>query len=147
MKKMLIATLAAATALTGVMSAEVATAQPYDHHDDRGRHDDHRGGDWDRGHHDDHRGGGDWNRGHGGDHHWRYYGGQYGYNGYRGPWRVGRNYPHWRDNRYVVNDWRTYNLPPPRPGYRYYRADNGDIVMAAIASGMIGLIVGGALAN
>lgn len=122
MKKLLVAALAAATALTGVMSADVASAQPYDHHD--------------------------WNRDHGhGDHQWRYYGGRYGYAGYRGHWREGQRYPHWRDRRYVVNDWRAYHLPPPRPGYRYYRDDNGDIVMAAVASGVIGLIVGSALAH
>ena len=38
-------------------------------------------------------------------------------------------------------------LPPPRPGYRYYRDDNGDIVMAAIASGVIGLILGSQMGN
>lgn len=131
---MLIAGLAAATAFTGVMSTTVAAAQPYDHRDWRGDHD--------RGYHD---------RGDRGDHdrggQWRYYGGRYGYSGYRGPWRAGQRYPHWRDHRYVVEDWRAYHLPPPRPGYRYYRDDNGDIVMAAVASGMIGLILGGALSH
>lgn len=149
MKKIVIAALAATTALTGVMSAGVAAAQPNhydrDHHDGRGGHDhdgrDHR--DWDRNH-------SNWNRYYSqdrwrGDH--RYYGGRYGYNGYHGRWRTGERYPYWRDNRYVINDYRYYRLPPPRPGYRYYRDDNGDIVMAAIASGAIGLIIGSALAN
>jgi Ni/Co efflux regulator RcnB len=139
MKKILIAALAATTALTGVMSADIAAAQPYrDHHD---RHD--RGG-WDH----DHR---DWNRQYSHER-WnhgppRYYGGHYGYNGYHGRWRTGQRFPYWRDNRYVINDYRAYRLPPPRPGYRYYRDDSGDIVMAAIASGAIGLIVGSALGN
>lgn len=152
MRKIVIAALAATTALTGVMSAGVAAAQPghYDH-DDRG-HDrrDHHRRDWDRDHHrgSDHR---DWDRwynhdrwSHGGHH---YYGGRYGYNGYRGHWRTGQRFPYWRDNRYVIEDYRAYRLPPPRAGYRYYRDDDGDIVMAAIASGAIGLIVGSALSH
>jgi Ni/Co efflux regulator RcnB len=78
---------------------------------------------------------------------WRYYGGNYGYNGYNGRWRTGQRYANWRDSRYYVNDWRAYDLPPPRPGYRYYRDRNGDVVMAAVATGVIGLIIGGALAR
>jgi Ni/Co efflux regulator RcnB len=142
MKKVLIAALAATTALTGVASSGFAAAQPYGrHYSDRDRN--HNGvpdrvdrwqrRDWDR---DRDR----WRRGQ-----LHYYGGHYGYAGYRGPWREGQRYTHWRDRRYVVNDWRAYRLPPPRPGYRYYRDDNGDIVMAAIATGVIGLIVGSAL--
>lgn len=77
--------------------------------------------------------------------HWHSYGGQYGYNGYHGRWRTGQRFTHWRNNRYVINDYRAYNLPPPRRGYRYYRDDNGDIVMAAIATGVIGLILGSQL--
>lgn len=78
---------------------------------------------------------------------WQYYGNQYGYDGYRGAWRVGQRYPNWRNNRYYLNDYGYYGLPAPRRGYRYYRDNNGDIVMAAIASGVIGLIVGGALSD
>jgi Ni/Co efflux regulator RcnB len=77
--------------------------------------------------------------------HWRYYGGRYGYNGYDGRWRTGQRYPYYDNDRYVIYDYRAYNLPPPRRGYRYYRDTNGDVVMAAIAGGMIGLIIGGAL--
>lgn len=136
--KALIVALAATTALSGAVAPGVAAAQPgyYDHDRDRG--------DWDR---DRDRDRGDWDRDRGYHHHWRYYGGRYGYNGYGGHWRTGQRYPYWRDNRYIVSDWRAYNLPPPRPGYRYYRDDNGDVVMAAIASGVIGLIIGGALAD
>jgi len=66
---------------------------------------------------------------------------------YRGGhrWRQGQVYPYWRESRYVVHDYRAYRLPPPRHGYRYYRSDNGDIVMAAIASGVIGAIIGSAI--
>lgn len=47
----------------------------------------------------------------------------------------------------MITDYRAYRLPPPRAGYRYYRDDNGDVVMAAIATGIIGLIVAGALSD
>ena len=74
-----------------------------------------------------------------------------GYRGghYRGAgrWREGQVYPYWRQRGYVISDYRAYRLPPPRPGYRYYRSDNGDVVMAAIASGIIGAIIGGALSD
>ena len=78
---------------------------------------------------------------------WRFYGGSYGYRGYEGRWRAGQRYPHCRDRDYYVTDYRADGLPAPSRGYRYYRADNGDIVMAAVASGVIGLIIGGALAR
>lgn len=78
-------------------------------------------------------------------HQWRYYGGRYGYNGYDGRWRTGQRYPYYRDRGYYISDYGRYGLSPPWRGYRYYRTDNGDIVMVAIASGLIGLIVGGAL--
>ena len=64
---------------------------------------------------------------------------------HNGGWRQGQVYPYYRNRGYVIDDYRVYRLPPPRPGYRYYRSDNGDVVMAAIASGVIGLIIGGAL--
>jgi Ni/Co efflux regulator RcnB len=73
----------------------------------------------------------------------------YGRDGYRGDgrWRQGQVYPHYRTRGYVIDDYRRYNLGPPRPGYRYYRSDNGDVVMAAIASGLIGLVIADALNN
>lgn len=82
-----------------------------------------------------------------GDYRWRNYGGSYGYNGYRGRWRTGQRFNYWNNSRYYVNDYGAYNLPPPRRGYRYYRDDNGDIVMAAIGTGIIGLILGSQLSN
>lgn len=59
-----------------------------------------------------------------------------------GRYSRGEVYPHYRDSRYIVNDYHRYGLPAPQRGYRYYRSDNGDIVMAAIAGGIIGLIIG-----
>ncbi len=40
-----------------------------------------------------------------------------------------------------VNDWSRYRLSAPPRGYRYYRTDSGDIVLAAIASGIISLVI------
>lgn len=131
MKRLFIAALAATTALTGVLPAGVAAAQP-GYWQDNDRH-------WDRWDHDADR----WRH----EHNYQYYGRGYGYNGYNGQWRTGQRYPHYHDDHYYISDYRAYNLPPPAPGYRYYRDDNGDVVMAAVASGMIGLIIGGALSH
>ena len=159
MKKTLVTAIAAVTAAAGILPAGVAAAQPA-YYGAYGQRDSDRDGrpdraEWNRdrdrdGRPDqydrrDNRRGQYWNRGnHYGQ---RYYGGAYGYDGYRGAWRTGQRYPHYNNSRYVISDYRMYDLPPPRSGYRYYRSDNGDVVMAAIASGIIGLIVGGALSD
>ena len=46
------------------------------------------------------------------------------------------------DQRYrsrdrIVSNWSSYRLSAPPRGYNYYRRDNGDIVLAAIATGLI----------
>jgi Ni/Co efflux regulator RcnB len=149
MNKILTGALASVTALASVLSATPAAAQYRDSDRDgrpdraewnRDRDRDGRPDQWDR--HDNRRDGNQ--RGH---HRWHNYGGSYGYNGYRGRWRTGQRFARWNDSRYYVNDWRAYNLPPPRRGYRYYRDDNGDIIMAAIGTGIIGLILGSALSD
>ncbi len=79
----------------------------------------------------------------------RYDGRRDGGHGYRGGqrWRQGQVYPNYRQRGYVINDYRAYRLAPPRSGYRYYRSDNGDIVMAAIATGVIGMIIADSMNN
>ena len=149
MRKTLTATIAALTAISTVATAIPAFARDHDRdRDQRGEW--HRGNDRDRGQDRDGR----WERD---DRHdrgrhngwrdkrgrnWAYYGGNYGYDGYDGRWRVGQRYPYYQDQSYVVNDYSYYGLPAPRRGYRYYRDNNGDIVLAAIAGGVIGLIIG-----
>ena len=151
MRKTLTTAISALTALSTVATAMPALARDHDH--DR----DQRG--WQRDHDRDGRGDRDdrsWDRD---DRHdrgrhngwrdrrgrsWQYYGGNYGYNGYDGQWRVGQRYPYYQQQSYVVSDYGYYGLPAPRSGYRYYRDNNGDIVMAAIAGGLIGLIIGSA---
>ncbi|MCW6528858.1 MULTISPECIES: RcnB family protein [Sphingomonas] len=145
--RLLSRTLAGLTAMASILSTVPATAQGrWDDHD-RGRRDDDGRRDWRDQRHDNGRRGWRDDRDGRSQYRWHNYGGRYGYNGYRGRWRTGQRFTYWNDNRYYVNDWRRYNLPPPRPGYRYYRDDNGDIVMAAIASGVIGLILGSQMGN
>lgn len=75
----------------------------------------------------------------------RGYVGRYPYYDTYGEYRYGQVYRHHRDSRYIINDYHRYGLPAPRAGYRYYRDDNGNVIMAAIAGGIIGMIIGGAL--
>lgn len=51
--------------------------------------------------------------------------------------RGGRIPPAYRGSRYVVNDWHRYRLNPPPRGYQYIRSDNGDFLLAAVATGAI----------
>ncbi|MEZ5937067.1 MAG: RcnB family protein [Hyphomonadaceae bacterium] len=48
-----------------------------------------------------------------------------------------RYYP----NNYYVVDYRHRHLAPPPRGYRYVENDNGDLVLAAIATGLIAAII------
>ncbi|SFD80122.1 RcnB family protein [Massilia yuzhufengensis] len=51
--------------------------------------------------------------------------------------RLGYEY---RDNRYVVNDWRARRLSAPPRGHHWVRAGN-DYVLAAIATGLIAQVL------
>ena len=46
----------------------------------------------------------------------------------------------YRDNRYVVNDWRDRHLSAPPKGHHWVRAGN-DYVLAAIATGLIAKVL------
>lgn len=54
-----------------------------------------------------------------------------------GPRSHGRDY---RDNRYVVNDWRARRLSAPPRGHHWVRAGD-DYVLAAIATGLIAQVL------
>lgn len=149
MKRPFLKAVSALSAISCAALPIVATAQDYQHGRDRGDRNwrDNRN-DQRRGDHDQRGYRSGYDRGdRSGGQHWRYYGGQYGYNGYTGRWRTGQRFSYYNNRSYYVDDYGSYGLPAPRPGYRYYRDNNGDIVMAAIASGVIGLIVGGALSG
>jgi Ni/Co efflux regulator RcnB len=83
------------------------------------------------------------------------YGGRY-YDRFRGPaynYPRGYAYRNWRRGEvlprayfaspYYISDWRAYHLRPPPRGYRYVRVGN-DIVLAAIAGGLIAEVINGA---
>lgn len=139
MRKLLVTAIAAMSAITGVVPGGMAVAQPGYSADRNHDHDHGPAGRTDQWDHDAAR----YREQYG----YRYYGGNYGYQGYQGRWREGRRYPYYRyrDNR--IDNWEAYHLPPPRPGYAYYYDPSGDVVMAAIASGIIGMVIGGALAG
>ena len=119
----------------------------YDHRDYRRydqrdyRRNDHRN-DWRYEHRNDHRyDRRDWDRNYGFRHYdgRRYDYGRYvrpsGY--YYRPWRYGDRLPYgYYSDRYVVNNYHAYRLRPPPYGYHYVRVDH-DVVLAAIASGIV----------
>ena len=68
----------------------------------------------------------------------------YGGYGYSSPHRWSRGQilpPHYR--RHAIYDYHRYGWGAPPRGYAYYRTDTGDIILAAIATGLILSIIGG----
>lgn len=60
---------------------------------------------------------------------------------YRG-WRRGDRLPAYYRDRYHRVDYRDYrHLRPPPRGYHYVRDDRGDIILAAIATGIIASVI------
>ena len=57
-------------------------------------------------------------------------------------WRRGDRLPaYYRGHYATVDDWRGRHLAPPRRGYHYVRDDNGNILLVAIATGVIASII------
>jgi Ni/Co efflux regulator RcnB len=52
-------------------------------------------------------------------------------------WARGQTIPHQYRSSWYVRDYHRYGWAPPPRGYGYYRTDSGDVVMAAIATGVI----------
>lgn len=109
--------------LVGVASLSVAApvfAQDYPHDDDRGPRHDHRDDRGDRGDRHD-RDEGPRDRGPG-----------------PGPEREWHRGDRYDGPRYVVEDYRRYDLPPPPDDrHRWVRDRNGDFVLVAITTGII----------
>ncbi len=135
-KPLLIAATAALLMTSAAASAQPWRGGPYGDRDrdgvpnyvERGRDRDHDGRRDDRDRWDNRRGG--YAYGHG-----------YGYDrGYR-HWRQGERFDHYRSREYIVYDYRRYGWRPPPRGYAYYRTDSGDVVMAALATGLIASII------
>lgn len=49
----------------------------------------------------------------------------------------GATIPHHYRSHWYVRDYDRYGYGPPPRGYGYYRTDTGDIVLAALATGVI----------
>jgi len=58
-------------------------------------------------------------------------------------WSYGQRMPsYYRTNAYVVHDYSRYGLRRPPQGYQYVRSGN-DVVLAAIAGGLITAVIAG----
>ncbi|MBM0107900.1 RcnB family protein [Steroidobacter sp. S1-65] len=163
--KTLFAAAVAVSLLTGTAATAYADNDRGRHyerrHDDRGKdRREHRGHhdrkDWDR---KDHK---DWDRHRGHDRYdrrdayrhgyWqgradqrRYDRGRYnpprGY--YVRSWRHGDHLPRaYCESRYIVHDYHAYHLSPPPRGHHWVRVNN-DVVLAAVASGLVVSVVNG----
>jgi Ni/Co efflux regulator RcnB len=49
--------------------------------------------------------------------------------------------PEWRSERYWVRDWRERRLQAPPRGYTWVQTDTGDLLLMAIATGLIANVV------
>ena len=59
-------------------------------------------------------------------------------------WRQGQRLDQrYRSRDRMVSNYSSYRLRAPPRGYSYYRQDNGDILLAAIATGLIASIISG----
>ena len=57
-------------------------------------------------------------------------------------WSRGDRIPtEYRQNRYVVSEWRQYGLNRPPRGYHWVRNNNNDFYLAAIATGVIATVI------
>lgn len=56
-------------------------------------------------------------------------------------WRRGQRLPVSYRHRYAEVDWRAQHLRAPRRGYHYVRDDSGNILLVAVATGLIASII------
>lgn len=54
---------------------------------------------------------------------------------------VGAYAPEYREQRYWVHDWRARRLSAPPRGYQWVQTDTGDLLLMAIASGLIANVI------
>ena len=126
MKRIVAATALALALISGVVTtAQADNRDRYDHRYDR--NDRHDRNDWDRSHGFRHYDGRRFERGR--------YVRPHGY--YYRSWHYGDYLPRaYYGRRYIVNDYYAYRLRPPPRGYYWVRVDD-DVVLAAIASGLV----------
>jgi Ni/Co efflux regulator RcnB len=53
----------------------------------------------------------------------------------------------YRQRTYVITDYSRRGWRAPPPGYAYYRTDTGDVVLAAVATGIISAVIASAIYN
>lgn len=157
MKRFALATLAAIT-LAGPLAATAAYADPPARHDNRGDmrrdNDRHDNGRWDNDRRDDRRDARNDNRWDQRRHNGYTYNGRWNYGpppaafvnrpgfqpGYH-QWRRGERLPAYYRSHYRQVDYRRERLRAPPRGYHYVRDDRGDVLMVAIATGLIASII------
>lgn len=144
MKKVLTAAIAATLALGSVGLASAAEAQsrgPAAHQQQQDRRDDRRDDRADRrDQRQDQRAYARWQRS---ERH--YSAGRYtAPRGYQTrAWAYGQRMPaNYRSSAYVVRDYNRYGLRQPPSGYQYVRSGN-DVVLAAVATGLITAVIAG----
>jgi Ni/Co efflux regulator RcnB len=160
MKKILTAAIAATLAVSSMGVASAAEAQSrggydqrQDHRSDRGdRRDDRRDTrndrrEWRQDYRDDRR---DFRQDQRAYARWQQSQRRYNAGRYQPPrgyqtrqWSYGQQMPHYyRSNQYVVSNYGQYGLRAPPRGYHYVRSGN-DVVLAAIAGGLITAVIAG----
>ena len=134
MKRILMAATALAVAMTGTIASAQDGYRGRDDHGSYGRdhRDDRRDGQWNRG---DDSGRGQWNG----------RGDRDGYDrhddrGNRNRYARGQRY---RGDGAYLSDYGRYGYRAPPRGYRYYRTNEGDVVLAAVATGIIASVIAG----
>jgi len=155
MKRILLAAAALATVVAPLAAAPAFADQPQysrgygnDRHDDRRDtrvivkhktvwHDTRRDARWDAREHNGYWTGNVWHYGPPPASAYRVRGFQLGYK----PWARGDRLGYY-GNQYREVDYRTYHLQAPKRGYHYVRDDNtGEIILAAVATGIIASII------
>lgn len=60
--------------------------------------------------------------------------------GYHG-WKKGDKLPSYYKSHYTEVDWHQHHLKAPPRGYHYVQDDKGEIILAAVATGLIASII------
>ena len=161
MKRALLISVAALTAFSGTVASAQSRGHGRDDHDrgrqSRGHDQGHRSGGHDQGHRSDNHDQGhrrdshdEGHRSRGHDDDRRRGGHDGGHSSRRGDdhrsghsrWSRGQVYPHHHSHAHIVRDYGRYGWGRPPHGHAYYRAPTGEVVLAAIATGIILSVIG-----
>ena len=56
-------------------------------------------------------------------------------------WKKGDKIPDYYKTRYSEVDWKAHHLKAPPRGYHYVQDDKGEIILAAVATGLIASVI------